>query len=84
MHLLSSSVFLSVEPSIEWSATLIGIGLLVGLLFGFWLGTYLTISKHPELISVEEDPEFYYAPPRERKPTISRAEAQERERRENR
>lgn len=59
---------------------LIGIGLLVGLLFGFWLGTYLTISKNPDMISVEEDPEFSYPSPRERKPTISRAENLERER----
>lgn len=72
MYSLFSSGFLSVVPTIEWSATLIGIGLLVGLLIGYWVGTYFTMLKNPDRQNLEEDPDFYYPAPRQRKPTRGR------------
>lgn len=60
------------SPSLEWSATLIGIGLLLGVSFGFWLGTYLTVAKDPEgMVSLAES----YEPPFPRQGrTLSREE----------
>jgi hypothetical protein len=77
LHLYSQPL-LSAVPTAEWSATLIGIGLLLGLLLGFWLGTFLTIKKSPETVSLTED----FVPYHERKPTLDPAERRARERRD--
>jgi hypothetical protein len=74
----SLELFLAV-PTVEWSACLIGIGVIFGLLIGFWLGTYLTVSKDPENTeSLTED--FYTYHPR--KPTLTPEQRKARERRD--
>lgn len=61
-------------PTVEWSATLIGIGLLFGLLLGYWLGTFNQEIKYPT------DPDEGYESDYRRKPTLTRAENLARER----
>jgi hypothetical protein len=72
--LYSQHLFLAV-PTVEWSATLIGIGLALGMAFGFWLGTYLTIKNDPEAQSLTEE----FVPYHPRKPTLNAVERRERE-----
>lgn len=75
LHLFSLDLF-SVLAIEEWSWTCVGIGVLVGLLLGFWLGTYLTVSKNTE--SMESLTESF-TPYHPRKPTLDPAERKARE-----
>lgn len=71
--LLSSGV-----PSLEWASALVGAGLLLGVLWGAWLGRYTATITAPD--APEEDPFDYQSIRYERKPTVSRSENLRRER----